>query len=113
MNWTLSSRARLDVRAILSASGDQFGESAQRRYRMLLEQAIEDVAANPRRRGVHGVEAQGVYLYHARHARARTPADQRVGRPRHLIVFEVVDDEIRVLRVLHDAMDLPEQLKDI
>lgn len=102
------------MRIILSASGDHFGQSAQRRYRLLLEQAIEDVAADPLRAGVQSAGGeQGVWLYHARHPRPRTPAKQRVRRPRHLIVFAIASDEVRVLRVLHDAMDLPEHLKDI
>ena len=113
MKWALGVRARLDVRVVLSASGNQFGEAAQRRYRLLLEQAIDDVAANPRRPGVRAAGPEGVWLYHTRHARLRTPANLRVSRPRHLIAFTIIGDEVRVLRVLHDAMDLPEHLKDI
>jgi toxin ParE1/3/4 len=113
MRWALGARARLDIRFILSASEDQFGPAARRRYRLLLERAIEDVAADPRRTGVGAGGREGLWVYHTRHARPRTPAKQRVGRPRHLIVFTIVGDELRVLRVLHDAMDLPEHLKDL
>jgi toxin ParE1/3/4 len=113
MKWALSARARLDIRVVLSASEDQFGQPARRRYRLLLEQAIEDVAADPQRAGVHAGSREGLWVYHTRHARPRTPPGQRVGRPRHLIVFTITGDELRVLRILHDALDLPEHLKDL
>ncbi len=113
MNWALGARARLDIRIILSASEAQFGEAARRRYRLLLEQAIEDVAENPQRTGVRAAAREGMWHYHTRHALPRTPPKQRVGRPRHLIVFAIIGDELRVVRVLHDAMDLPTHLRDI
>ena len=112
--WVLSARAQLDLRVIVSSSGDQFGQAVQRRSRLLLEQAIEDVAANPRRAGVQVAgEHEDVWLYHTRHARSRTPPKQRIARPRHLIVFKVRSEEVTIVRVLHDAMDLPEHLRDI
>jgi len=114
MKWALSVRARLDIRIILSVSGDRFGPDAQRRYRLLLAKAIDDVAADPGRAGVRQADAQAdILLYHARHARPRTPPGQSVSRPRHVLIFRIVGDEIRILRVLHDAMDLPSRLVDL
>jgi toxin ParE1/3/4 len=114
MRWVLSARAQIELRDILSESGDQFGQSAQRRYRLLFEQAIEDVADDPRRTGVRGAgDQQSVWLYHLRHARGRVPANQRVTRARHLLVFQVAGDEVTILRILHDAMDLPRRLQDV
>ena len=113
MNWTLSGRARLDIQIILGASGDQFGQGAQRRYRLLLEQAISDVSADPGRAGVQVGGSREIRLYHTRHARLRTPAKQRVRRPRHVIVFEVRGERLEILRVLHDAMDVPSHLADL
>lgn len=114
MKWVLSAPARNDLRLVLSTSGDQFGLDGQRRYRLLLEQAIDDVATDPHRAGVTRVGESGdVLIYHSRHARSRTPPRQRVGRPRHVIVFKVRGDDIEVLRVLHDAMDVPNRLKDL
>lgn len=111
MNPILSARARLDIRIILSASEARFGLDARRRYRLLLERSIADLAADPGRAGVQ--EAAGLRLYHTRHARARTPPRRRVARPRHVIVFRIVGAEVEVLRVLHDAMDLPSYLADL
>ena len=113
MNWTLGARARLGIRVILSASGDRFGLEARRRYRRLLTQAIEDVAADPQRVGVQSAGALGdMRLYHTRHARLRA-GGRPINRPRHVIAFRIVSDQIVILRVLHDAMDLPEHLKDL
>jgi len=113
MKRAIGARARLDFRIIVSASGDQFGGGAQHRYRRLLEQAMDDVVADPLRAGVRAAGPEGLWLYHTRHARPRVPPKQRIARPRHLIVFRVFGDEVQILRVLHDAMDLPIRLEDL
>jgi plasmid stabilization system protein ParE len=51
MTPVVSARARLDVTIILSISGERFGREAQRRYRLLIQQAITDIADDPRRPG--------------------------------------------------------------
>ena len=45
-------------------------------------------------------------LYHIRNSRRRAPASQRVGNPRHYIVFRADENWLDILRVLHDAMDV-------
>jgi toxin ParE1/3/4 len=100
---------------IMNHSREQFGRDAQLRYERLLNSAMRDLATDPRRPGARPVEGaiREVWLCHSRHARNRLPAADRVGRPRHVLIFEVTGDIVRVLRVLHDAMDLPEHLRDI
>lgn len=110
MKRVLGARARLDIDLILSASGERFGREVRRRYRLLLSQAINDAVANPKRAGVGQIGPHAAY--HTRHARPRTPPGHRIARPRHVIVFRVVGDAVHILRVLHDAMDLPEHLRD-
>jgi plasmid stabilization system protein ParE len=36
----------------------------------------------------------------------------RIARPRHFVAFRVTPTAIEVLRILHDAMDLPVHLGD-
>jgi toxin ParE1/3/4 len=112
MRLIVTAKARRDIFILLATSRTQFGPEAQRRYRLLLEQAIADLADNPRRPGVTrpGGIPEGVWLYHIRHALARAPANQRVARPRHVFVFRQRSDELELLRVLHDAMDLPSHM---
>ncbi|HXQ10223.1 MAG TPA: type II toxin-antitoxin system RelE/ParE family toxin [Caulobacteraceae bacterium] len=116
MKVVIGARARRDIFILLSVSRDQFGAVAQQRYRALLEQAIADIAENPSRRGVVRLEEvadDDIWLYHARHARPRLPVAHRVGRPRHVIAFRVRQDRLEVIRVLHDAMDLPRRLSEV
>jgi plasmid stabilization system protein ParE len=37
------------------------------------------------------------------------PVQDRVRRPRHFIVYRHDEHQLEVVRLLHDAMDLPEQ----
>jgi toxin ParE1/3/4 len=111
----LTRRAERDLLAIMAWSRREFGRAAQLRYEALLNIALRDLAADPRRPGARKAEgaAEGVWLYHLRHARLRAQPVERVRQPRHVLVFRIDADQVRVLRVLHDAMDLPEHFKDI
>jgi toxin ParE1/3/4 len=112
MKVVVTAKARRDIFILLATSRAQFGTDAQKRYRLLLEQAITDLADDPRRPGVTRPDGvlEGIWLYHARHAGAHAAACQRVGRPRHVLVFRLHGNELDLLRVLHDAMDLPSHM---
>jgi toxin ParE1/3/4 len=101
--------------AILRDSRERFGDEAQRRYERLLNAALRELAADPQRAGARAAEgsAADIWLYHSRHTRQRMLGVDRVGRPRHILVYRVAGDGVRLLRVLHDAMDLPEHLTDL
>lgn len=115
MKLRLTKQAQVDLATVFKQSREQFGDDAQRRYERLLNAAMRELAANPRPPGVRAASsaAEGAWLYHSRHASRRIPAAERVGRPRHIIVYRVAGDEVRILRVLHDAMDLPGRLQDL
>ena len=104
--------ARVDVAAILAASQDKFGVRARRRYRRLLETAFADLQADPDRAGVRiAADAPpGFRLYALRHSRTHAPVEDRVGRPRHVIVFRLEPERIVIAHVLHEHMDLPRRL---
>jgi toxin ParE1/3/4 len=110
----LAAAAERDLAAILQASETRFGTVAADRYRRLIAAAFRDLQADPARRAVRQAspELNGLSAYHVRHSRGRTEG-QRVMRPRHLIVFNCTPDLLIVHRVLHDAMDLPSQLRDL
>jgi plasmid stabilization system protein ParE len=96
----LTDAAKADVRRILRTTRDQFGAAQVPRYRALISEARRQLSAHP-------------YLGHGRedlppHWRLFHIA--RRGRPaRHFFLYVVNDAEQRVvvLRVLHDAMDIP------
>jgi toxin ParE1/3/4 len=93
---------------VLDESERVFGAAARERYALLIEQAMQDVADVPGRpaaRIAANIDAR-VRFYHIRHSRERIadPAD-RVGRPRHILVFEVGEDGIvEILGLIPDAM---------
>ena len=104
--------ARRDVANALMQSGEQFGGLQRRRYRLLLEQAFSDLDENPRRPGVRDDPhlPPDHRLYPVRLSRTRIAPANRVGNPRHVVLFRLDDEGVQVLRLLHEAMDLPGHL---
>ena len=110
-----------ELREVLRISADDRGETGRALYADLLKRALRDLAADPRRHGVRPVEGRpGAFSYPIRFSREPAPADLRVGWPRHVVFFRIVDSDgesgdgggdggeiVQLLRVLHDQM-LPE-----
>jgi toxin ParE1/3/4 len=100
---------------ILATSFSRFGAATRTRYRALIERALTDLREDPARPGVKAmpeVEAP-TCAYYLRHSRERVPAGQRIARPRHVVIFRQPDSEtVEIVRVLHDAMDLPHHLDE-
>jgi plasmid stabilization system protein ParE len=100
--------ANADLSEALDQSFRFGGPSGQRRYRILLNRCIRDIAANPMRLGAHCPEGT-FWLYHSRHSKLRAGSTEaRVRSPRHIFVYHI-DQSLRrvtILRVLHDAMDI-------
>jgi toxin ParE1/3/4 len=108
----LTDPALADIDGIISSSVRDFGHSAALRYEGLIDAALAAIAADDNDAGVRrSTETNGVCWYHLRSARGLVPPGERVGNPRHILVFRVHADAIIVLRVLHDAMDLSAHLR--
>ena len=103
--------ARRDMTRILEISRDNWGESARRRYRALIEAAVADIAERPDRAGVRAIaDYPGLSLYHLRNSRDR--ANERVAAPPHQIVFRTMaSGGIEIVRVVHERVDLPTALR--
>ncbi len=108
----LAPRAQRDLAEILETSEDRFGARTADRYRRLFAAAFRDLSADPGRVGVRADEGvpDGIRLYHLRYARPRVSGQHRIVRPRHFIVFREVNGQVRVVRILHDSMDLERHL---
>lgn len=84
------------------------------RYERLISAALHDLSAESERAGSAVRPELGVNLWtwHLRGSRERArAADGIVRRPRHLMLYTIIDDRIvGVLRGLHDAMELHRHL---
>jgi toxin ParE1/3/4 len=109
MEYIIAPKARRDIKDILAWSLENFGPNILKRYRMLIDTAIEDVAENPERSG--SIERPEICVncrtYHLLFSRKK--ASQRgkwIRRPRHFLLYRVKSGVVEIGRVLHDAMDL-------
>ncbi len=105
----LAAKAREDIAAALRHSRATFGPAARARYARLIEQALSDLADDPERAGVRSV-TESLWTYHLRSSGRRGVRKERVGKPRHLIVFSRDAARLTIVRVLDDRMDISTQL---
>ena len=108
-NWTvrLTTAAEADFEEILRWTVDQFGDVQARIYAETVSAALNDLTAGPTVVGARKRDdiLKGIFALHV----------ARKGRKgRHFVLFRVGrvpdGDVIEVLRLLHDAMDLPRHL---
>lgn len=116
MQCSISPTATNDIHGLLERSLQDFGIDAASRYKMLINQAIADVVENPVRPGCHRLQLGNRVstTYHLRHSRLHVSrASEQVRRPRHFLLFRILDDGvIEISRVLHDRMDPEQNLQD-
>ncbi|WP_081630747.1 type II toxin-antitoxin system RelE/ParE family toxin [Thioalkalivibrio sp. ALE16] len=106
--WTvrLAARAEQDLREVVSWTAEHFGEQQARAYAGTLSAAIRALQGGPAIPTVRSREdiGPGICTLHV----------ARAGRKgRHMLVFRPASDNprcVELLRVLHDAMDLPGRL---
>ena len=108
----LARAASRDITAILKWSLTEFGEAAALRYADLIEQALTDIAADPKRPGSkqRSEIGKGCHTYHLEFSRSRV-AGGRVKEPRHFLIYRLRDrNAIEIIRILHDSRDLARHL---
>jgi toxin ParE1/3/4 len=103
----LAAAAEADIAQVLRWTVEHFGQRQARIYADTLAGALEDLSKRPEVVGARARDdiAKGVFTLHvARHGR----------KGRHFVMFRIGHDEegevIDLLRVLHEAMDLPRHL---
>ena len=105
----LSSAAEADLRQIVRWTTRQFGSAQAASYGQLLRDALKALEAGANITGARRREEIGAGYRTLHIARNRR-------RARHFILFRVVDPAeervIRVVRILHDAMDPARHLFD-
>ena len=119
MNSTGSRRVRItgparrDIEKVLQRSEAEFGTQAKRRYRALLDQALQDLGADSMRPGVKQADdvRAGYFFYHLRYSRTATV--RSVKKPRHIIAFYIdKSDAVVIARVFHERQMLFRHLTD-
>ena len=110
----LAPGAIADIRRILRRSRAEFGAGAGARYKDLLDQALQDLGADPRRIGVRPIPdiRPGYFVFHLKFSKPRL-AGRTVGQPRHLVVFSIdPSDAVLVAAVVHEREMLERHLED-
>ena len=103
----VAASADADIGEILRWTTEHFGERQARVYAETLSAALEELSEGVEASGARSRDdiARGLFTLHvARHRR----------KGRHFVIFRIGRDNetefVEVLRVLHDAMDLPRHL---
>lgn len=107
MPYRLAGRAEDQVDRILLEGAREWGLDAAARYHRLMLAAWAELGRDPGLRGVRPVaRVPGVMAYPLRFAKHLVqPPAERVGRPRHVVVFRVGSDGVvEILGLAHDRM---------
>ena len=116
MEVIIAPKARGDIANILAWTHENFGPQSLQRYALLIQTAIEDVAANPELAGSSGRSeiADHCRTYHLIHSRKKAGGrGKRVRKPRHFLLYRVTEaNVVEIGRVFHDSMDLKQHLPE-
>ena len=106
MPYRLVGHAEDRIDAILLDSARRWGIPAAARYHRLILAAAAAIGETPAVADSREVpRLAGVRTLHLRAVRRLVPAEDRVGEPRHLIVYRMAPDGVvEVLSVVHDHM---------
>lgn len=106
MTYRLLAGAQADIDRILYDSAREFGIEAAARYDLLMRAVFAAVGESSDRPGsqkVPGVD--GVWVYPLRLGRRLVALGQRVGRPRHIVVYRLgTDGVVEIIGLAHDRM---------
>lgn len=108
MSYRLAGHAEDRIDQVVLDSARQFGIDAADRYNKLILAAVAAVGATPGLAGSKTVpRVQGLRMFPLRLAGRFVAVEDRVGRPRHLVLYRVAPDGVvEILSLVHDRMDL-------
>lgn len=108
MAYRLVGHAEDRIDQVVMASARQFGLDSAVRYNKLILAGLNAIGATPDLAGSKAVSrVPGLRTFPLRLAVRFVASEDRVGRPRHLIVYRVdPDGVVEVLSLIHDRMDL-------
>ena len=95
MNYRVSAGARTQVTQILIKSAFDYGDRHADNYQLLLETAMDDVAASPQRLGAQSLRGfSAIWGYDIRLSRNRVPRRNRIGDAWHKLIYTKGSDGI-------------------
>lgn len=102
MNYRVSAGARTQVTQILIKSAFDYGDRHADNYQLLLETAMDDVAASPERLGALLLrEFPGIWGYDIRLSKKRVPRRNRIGDAWHKLIYtKGADGMVEILAVV-------------
>lgn len=87
-NYRVGAGARTQVTQILIKSTFDYGDRHADDYQLLLETAMDDVAAYPDRLGAQSLQGfAGVWGYDIRLSKNRVPRNRRIRDPWHKLIY--------------------------
>jgi toxin ParE1/3/4 len=106
VTYRLVGQAGGQVTRILTDSARKFGLPAAERYYRLMLAAFAALSDRPiQTASDDALLPPGVRVYPLSLARRLVPLEQRVGRPRHIVLYRVAPDGVvEVLGLAHDRM---------
>jgi toxin ParE1/3/4 len=94
----ITPQARSDLKNILKYTQKTWGSEQRVKYKNILYETLNKIAANPGLGKPREELIPGYYSYH-------------IGsQGRHYIFYRVENDTIEVVRILHDSMDIGQHL---
>ena len=99
-----------DIAEIWDWTVERFGHAAALRYEALIDQAIADLADDPRRPGAKARPdlLPNLWIYQLAFSRRHLAGEQPVKSPRHFVLFRQLHPGLlEIVRVLHESRDLP------
>jgi toxin ParE1/3/4 len=106
VSYRLLGGAEDDIDRILLQSARRWGIDAARRYDLLIRAVFNVVGDDPALPGHQAVaKVAGVRVYPFRLGRRLVDPEQRVGQPRHVVVYRVAaDGVVEIVGIAHDRM---------
>jgi toxin ParE1/3/4 len=106
LSYRLLAGAEADIDRILLQSARECSVEAAGRYDLLMRSVFAVVGESPARPGSREVSTvTGVRVYPLRLGRRLVAQEQRVGRPRHVVVYRLGrDGVVEIIGLAHDRM---------
>jgi toxin ParE1/3/4 len=102
--------AQRDIGRILEESLERHGSRAAIRYETLIGLAFAELRRDPEPPASKSADAGDLRLYALRFAVRRAKTGGGVRSPVHVIAYRFDDQRVEIVRLLHEAMDLPHHL---